>query len=82
MNNVKPRRCRHMISISPKLDDILLRIARHEEVSVQQVIVKVLEEHMQSWAPIHPATMAEALDPARIQTRYYDFGAGPIAEIK
>ena len=62
MEKTKPQRCRHMISISPKLDSILMTIARHEQVSVQQVIVKVLEEHMQCWKLVHPTTMAEVLD--------------------
>ena len=82
MQQTKPSRCRHMISISPKMDDILMAIAKHEEVSVQQVIVKMLEEYTQPWKLVHPVTMAEALDPARIQTRYYDLGNGLNAEIK
>jgi hypothetical protein len=78
----KPRRCRHMISISPRLEDLLMAIAKNEEVTIQYVIIRLLEDYMQQHKITHPTTLAEALDPARIQTRCFGFGNGPHAEIK
>src|ERR1700682_4235846 len=78
----KPRRIRYTIRISPRLEDLLMAIAKHEEVTIQYVIIRLLEDYMPQTRITHPATMAEALDPARIQTRYYDLGNGTHAEIK
>ena len=58
------------------LNDRLTQAATTECRSQTQIFVRALEYYLDYLESEQPSAHARTLDPARIQTRYYDYGLG------
>ena len=63
-------------AIPEPLNDRLTQAATTECRSQTQIFVRALEYYLDYLESEQPSAHARTLDPARIQTRYYDYGLG------